>query len=108
MLTRSAYADRFSGFRHGFLLTRLGSARRILQHKSALPAETSADRAVSDENAGSAKVAGRPAASERGAASSTDMPFKPPEPAPVTGRAPTDADLGGMLAGRIIDSYNNR
>jgi thiol-disulfide isomerase/thioredoxin len=50
----------------------------------------------------------RPAANERGAASSTDMPFKPPEPAPVTGRAPTEADLGGMLAGRVIDSYNNR
>jgi thiol-disulfide isomerase/thioredoxin len=50
----------------------------------------------------------RPAAGERGAAGSTDMPFRPPEPAPVTGRAPTGAELGGMLAGRVIDSYNNR
>jgi len=50
----------------------------------------------------------RPASGDRAAATSSDQPFKPPEPAPVAGRGPTDGELGGLLAGRVIDSYNNR
>jgi len=50
----------------------------------------------------------RPASGDRAAANSNDLPFKPPEPTPVSGRGPTDAELGGMLAGRVMDSYNNR
>jgi len=50
----------------------------------------------------------RPASGDKALATSSDQPFKPPEPAPITGRNPSDAELGGMLAGRVIDSYNNR
>jgi thiol-disulfide isomerase/thioredoxin len=51
----------------------------------------------------------RPATGDRPvAASKDDMPFKPPEPQPVSGRGPTDAELGGLLAGRVIDSFSNR
>jgi thiol-disulfide isomerase/thioredoxin len=50
----------------------------------------------------------RPASGDKGIPSSNDLPFKTPDPAPVTGRGPTDAELGGLLAGRVIDSYNSR
>jgi thiol-disulfide isomerase/thioredoxin len=50
----------------------------------------------------------RPGASDRAADAKDALPFKPPEPQPAMGRGPSDSDLGGLLAGRVIDSSNNR
>jgi thiol-disulfide isomerase/thioredoxin len=50
----------------------------------------------------------RPANGDRAAAPNDALPFKPPEPQPVSGRGPSDAELGGLLAGRVIDRANNR
>src|SRR5205823_2364174 len=51
----------------------------------------------------------RPATGDKTAAApKEDLPFKPPEPQPLSGRGPSDAELGGLLAGRVLDTYNNR
>jgi thiol-disulfide isomerase/thioredoxin len=49
----------------------------------------------------------RPAAADRAADAKDATPFRPPEPQPATGRGPSDNDLGGLLAGRVIDGNNN-
>jgi thiol-disulfide isomerase/thioredoxin len=36
------------------------------------------------------------------------LPFRPPEPRAASTTAPTEADLGGLLAGRVLDTFNNR
>jgi thiol-disulfide isomerase/thioredoxin len=49
----------------------------------------------------------RPGGPDRTADARDATPFRPPEPQGVSGRGPSDADLGGLLAGRVIDSSNN-